>query len=64
MAGDFLFAQASWHLANLDNVNVVKLLSRVIMDLAEGEIKQNLNRFDSAQSFQNILIKAIVKLPH
>ena len=51
MAGDFLFAQASWHLANLDNVNVVKLLSRVIMDLAEGEIKQNLNRFDSAQSF-------------
>ena len=51
LAGDFLFAQASWHLANLDNVNVVKLLSRVIMDLAEGEIKQNLNRFDSAQSF-------------
>ncbi len=48
LAGDFLFAQASWHLANLDNVNVVKLLSRVIMDLAEGEIKQNLNRFDSA----------------
>ena len=43
LAGDFLFAQASWHLANLDNVNVVKLLSRVIMDLAEGEIKQNLN---------------------
>ena len=42
LAGDFLFAQASWHLANLDNVNVVKLLSRVIMDLAEGEIKQNL----------------------
>ena len=51
LACDFLFAQASWHLANLDNVNVVKLLSRVIMDLAEGEIKQNLNRFDSAQSF-------------
>ena len=42
LAGDFLFAQASWHLANLDNVNVVKLLSRVIMDLAEREIKQNL----------------------
>ena len=31
LAGDFLFAQASWHLANLDNVNVVKLLSRVII---------------------------------
>merc|ERR1711908_182610 len=55
LAGDFLFAQASWHLANLDNVNVVKLLSRVIMDLAEGEIKQNLNRFDSAQSFSKYI---------
>ena len=64
LAGDFLFAQASWHLANLDNVVVVKLLSRVIMDLAEGEIKQNLNRFDSAQSFLNTSIKAIVKQHH
>ena len=33
LAGDFLFAQASWHLANLDDLDVVKLLSRVIMDL-------------------------------
>ena len=32
LAGDFLFAQASWHLANLDDLEVVKLLSRVIMD--------------------------------
>ena len=61
LAGDFLFAQASWHLANLDNVNVVKLLSRVIMDLAEGEIKQNLNRFDSGQSFSKYLNKSYCK---
>ena len=27
LAGDFLFAQASWHLANLENLDVVKLLS-------------------------------------
>ncbi|MFM8975817.1 MAG: polyprenyl synthetase family protein, partial [Vulcanococcus sp.] len=40
LAGDFLFAQASWHLANLDDLEVVKLLSRVIMDLADGEVKQ------------------------
>jgi all-trans-nonaprenyl-diphosphate synthase len=45
LAGDFLFAQSSWYLANLDNLEVVKLLSRVIMDLAEGEIQQGLNRF-------------------
>ena len=38
LAGDFLFAQASWHLANLDDLDVVKLLSRVIMDLADGEV--------------------------
>jgi len=44
-AGDFLFAQASWHLANLDDLDVVKLLSRVIMDLADGEVKQGLYRF-------------------
>jgi len=61
LAGDFLFAQASWHLANLDNVKVVKLLSRVIMDLAEGEIKQNFNRFDSAQSFSKYINKSYCK---
>ena len=29
LAGDFLFAQSSWYLANLDNLEVVKLLSEV-----------------------------------
>ena len=61
LAGDFLFAQASWHLANLENVDVVKLLSRVIMDLAEGEIKQNLNRFDSGQTFSKYINKSYCK---
>ncbi len=61
LAGDFLFAQASWHLANLENLEVVKLLSRVIMDLAEGEIKQGLNRFDPKQSFASYLDKSYCK---
>ena len=61
LAGDFLFAQSSWHLANLDNVDVVKLLSRVIMDLAEGEIKQNLNRYDSGQTFSKYINKSYCK---
>jgi len=39
LAGDFLFAQSSWYLANLDNLGV-KLLSEVIMDLAAGEIRR------------------------
>ena len=61
LAGDFLFAQSSWHLANLDNLEVVKLLSRVIMDLAEGEIRQGLYRFDTGQSLDSYLDKSYRK---
>ena len=61
LAGDFLFAQASWHLANLDNLAVVKLLSQVIMDLAEGEIQQGLNRFDTSLSIDAYLEKSYYK---
>jgi len=61
LAGDFLFAQASWHLANLDNLEVVKLLSRVIMDLADGEIRQGLFRYDTGQTFATYLEKSYCK---
>jgi all-trans-nonaprenyl-diphosphate synthase len=61
LAGDFLFAQASWHLANLDDLEVVKLLSRVIMDLADGEVRQGLFRFDTGQSFETYLEKSYCK---
>ena len=29
LAGDFMFAQASWYLANLENLEVIKLISQV-----------------------------------
>ncbi len=61
LAGDFLFAQSSWYLASLDNLEVVKLLSQVIMDLAEGEIQQGLNRFDSSLSLEAYLEKSYYK---
>ncbi|MEO0532582.1 MAG: solanesyl diphosphate synthase [Cyanobacteria bacterium P01_A01_bin.123] len=61
LAGDFLFAQSSWYLANLDNLTVVKLLSQVIMDLAEGEIQQGLNRFDTELSIEAYLEKSYYK---
>ena len=61
LAGDFLFAQASWHLANLDDLEGVKLLSRVIMDLAEGEIRQGLFRYDTGQSLETYLEKSYWK---
>ncbi|MFB2923984.1 MULTISPECIES: solanesyl diphosphate synthase [Aerosakkonema] len=61
LAGDFLFAQSSWYLANLDNLEVVKLLSQVIMDLAAGEIQQGLNRFDTSLSIEAYLQKSYYK---
>ncbi|MBE7380658.1 MAG: solanesyl diphosphate synthase [Leptolyngbya sp. SIO1E4] len=61
LAGDFLFAQSSWYLANLDNLTVVKLLSQVIMDLAEGEIQQGLNRFDTGLTLDAYLDKSYYK---
>ncbi|MGK7912411.1 MAG: solanesyl diphosphate synthase [Synechococcus sp.] len=61
LAGDFLFAQSSWYLANLDNLEVVKLLSKVIKDFAEGEIRQNLTLFDSNLSFEAYLDKSFYK---
>ena len=61
LAGDFLFAQSSWYLANLDNLEVVKLLSRVIMDLAEGEIRQGLKYFDTTLSIDAYLDKSYYK---
>jgi all-trans-nonaprenyl-diphosphate synthase len=61
LAGDFLFAQSSWYLANLDNLTVVKLLSEVIMNLAEGEIQQGLNRFDTSLTIETYLDKSYNK---
>jgi all-trans-nonaprenyl-diphosphate synthase len=60
-AGDYLFAQASWYLANLDNLEVVKLLSEVIKDFAEGEIQQEMNAFDTSLSFDDYLEKSYYK---
>lgn len=61
LAGDFLFAQSSWYLANLDNLEVVKLLSEVIRDYAEGEIQQAMNRFDTSSSIETYLEKTYYK---
>lgn len=61
LAGDFLFAQASWYLANLDSLEVVKLLSKVIMNLAEGEIQQGLSQFDLNLSLDAYLEKSYYK---
>ena len=61
LAGDFLFAQSSWYLANLDNLEVVKLLSEVIRDFAEGEILQSLSSFDTNISLDTYINKSYYK---
>lgn len=61
LAGDFLFAQSSWYLANLDNLEVVKLLSEVIRDFAEGEIQQGLSCFDTTLTLEKYLQKSYYK---
>lgn len=61
LAGDFLFAQSSWYLANLDHLEVVKLLSEVIKHFAEGEILQSLTQFDSSLTLETYIDKSFFK---
>lgn len=61
LAGDFLFAQSSWYLANLDDLEVVKTISKVIIDFAEGEVRQGLINFDSTISLNQYIEKSFYK---
>nr|YP_009541748.1 prenyl transferase [Synarthrophyton chejuense]AYR05757.1 prenyl transferase [Synarthrophyton chejuense] len=61
LAGDFLFAQSSWYLANLNNLEVVKIISKVITDFAEGEVTQGLTNFDTSISMDNYINKSFYK---
>nr|WDA99158.1 prenyl transferase [Gronococcus sybilensis] len=61
LTGDFLFAQSSWYLANLNNIEVVKVISKVITDFAEGEIRQGVTQFNTGFSIENYLEKSFYK---
>lgn len=61
LAGDYLFAQSSWYLANLDQLEVVKNISKVISDFAEGEIRQGLVLFEVNFSAQDYIEKSFYK---
>jgi all-trans-nonaprenyl-diphosphate synthase len=61
LVGDFLFAQSSWFLANLDNLEVIKLISQVIADFADGEISQAASLFDPTITLEQYLDKSFYK---
>nr|YP_009394772.1 prenyl transferase [Polysiphonia elongata]ARW63334.1 prenyl transferase [Polysiphonia elongata] len=61
LAGDFLFAQSSWYLANLNNLEVVKIISKIIIDFAEGEIKQGTKSFNNNVSIEEYIEKSFYK---
>ncbi|CAN6338123.1 unnamed protein product [Urochloa humidicola] len=61
LAGDFMFAQSSWFLANLENIEVIKLISQVIKDFASGEIKQASTLFDCDITLEDYLLKSYYK---
>ena len=61
LAGDFLFAQSSWFLANLDNLEVIKLISQVIADFADGEIAQAQKLFDANFTMEDYAMKNFYK---
>lgn len=62
LVGDFLFAQSSWLLARLDNLPVIKLISQVIADFANGEIAQAAALFDTERaSLPSYLDKSFYK---
>merc|ERR1711906_82726 len=61
LAGDFLFAQSSWYLANLDNLEVIKLISQVIADFANGEISQAGSLFDCDVTLEQYMDKSFYK---
>ncbi|KAA3482655.1 solanesyl diphosphate synthase 1-like [Gossypium australe] len=52
---------SSWYLANLENLEVIKLISQVIKDFASGEIKQASSLFDCDVKLEDYLLKSYYK---
>lgn len=61
LAGDFLFAQSSVELANLGDLEVIKLLATVLKHFGEGEMIQGVHQFDPALTFEAYIDKSFYK---
>lgn len=61
ITGDFLFAQASVRLGELENTEIVKIYANVLSDLCKGEIEQYTLSFNPNISFEYYLRKSTSK---
>lgn len=61
ISGDFLFAEASIKLGELENTEVVKIYAKVLSDLCDGEIEQYTKKFNVNISWEYYLQKTTTK---
>lgn len=61
IAGDFLFAQASVRLGELENTEIVKIYAQVLSDLCEGEIDQYSQKFNPEIGWDYYIEKSTAK---
>lgn len=61
ITGDFLFAQASIKLGELENTEIVKLYAKVLSDLCDGEINQYSYAFNPNISWEYYINKSTTK---
>lgn len=58
IVGDYLFAQASVRLGELENNEIVKIYAKVLSDLCSGEIEQYANKFKINISWEYYIHKS------
>lgn len=61
ITGDFLFAEASIRLGELENTNIVKIYAKVLSDLCDGEIDQFASRFNTNITWDYYIQKSNTK---
>ena len=61
ITGDFLFAEASVRLGELENTEIVKIYAKVLSDLCSGEIEQYSSLFNTNISWEYYLQKSTTK---
>jgi all-trans-nonaprenyl-diphosphate synthase len=61
ITGDFLFAEASIRLGQLENTEIVKIYAQVLSDLCAGEIDQYAMRFNTEISWDYYIQKSYSK---